>query len=415
MFHFYVFKFTVYAKLIFYTCFYNSIKGNSYIAFVDTDLLKMTKIIIAPDKFKGSLTGLQFCDAIERGIRKQVPDVEIEKLPLADGGDGTVEVLQYYLDGEMISLNVGNPLGRNVNASYLYSKVKKTAFIEMAEASGIRLLSNEEANPLETSTYGTGELIKDALDKGAEHIILGIGGSATNDAGMGMARALGYRFFNKDKQVLLGVGKDLQELENIDVSEVHPKIKEVKFEVACDVDNPLYGPKGAAYVYSPQKGATPEMVRQLDNGLIIFNELVKSQFQLDLQNIKGAGAAGGLGAGCILFLGAKLNSGIELIKKEADFDQKIKGADWIITGEGKLDSQTFSGKVIKGVLDSMENQKLALFCALVNLSEKEREKLKVDYISETSVYAKNLYDSMLNAGKYLEMAAEEFAQKHLLK
>lgn len=371
----------------------------------------MTKIIIAPDKFKGSLTGLQFCDAIERGIRKHVPDVEMEKLPLADGGDGTVEVLKYYLDGEMISLNVSDPLGRAVKASYLFSEVKKTAFIEMAEASGIRLLNDKEANPLKTSTYGTGELIKDALEKGVEHIILGIGGSATNDAGMGMARALGYRFFDKDNKELLGIGKDLQKIENIDVSGVHPKIKEVNFELACDVDNPLYGPNGAAYVYSPQKGASSKMVIELDNGLIVFNEVVKSQFQLDLQNIKGAGAAGGLGAGCILFLGAHLNSGIELIKKEAGFDQKIKNADWIITGEGKLDSQTFSGKVIRGVLDSLEGQKLALFCALVDLSEEEKNDMQVDYVSETSVYAKDLQDSMQNAGKYLEMAAEEFASK----
>ena len=373
----------------------------------------MTKIIIAPDKFKGSLTGLEFCTAIENGIRKHAPNIEIEKLPLADGGDGTVEVLQYYLDGEMMSLEVNDPLGRKVNASYLYSQSKKTAFIEMAEASGIRLLSDKEANPLKTSTYGTGELIRDALDKGVEHIILGIGGSATNDAGMGMARALGYRFYNKDNKELLGVGKDLQEIETIDISGAHPQIKNVNFEVACDVDNPLHGPNGAAYIYSPQKGATPKIVMQLDNGLIIFNEVVKSQFQMDLQNIKGAGAAGGLGAGCILFLGAKLNSGIELIKKEADFNSKVKGADWIITGEGKLDSQTFSGKVIRGVLDSIEDQKLALFCGLVDLSEEERNGIQIDFISETSAYAKDLEDSIQNAGIYLEKAAEEFAKTNL--
>jgi glycerate kinase len=375
----------------------------------------MTKIIIAPDKFKGSLTGFQFCEAIEKGIRKHQPDVEIEKVPLADGGDGTLEVLNYYLDGEMISLIVSDPLGRRINASYLYSKAKKTAFIEMAEASGIRLLADKEANPLNTSTYGTGELIKDALNKGVEHIILGIGGSATNDAGMGMARALGYRFFNKDKRELLGIGKDLQEIETIDISGVHAEIKNVKFEVACDVDNPLYGPNGAAYIYSPQKGATPKMVMELDNGLIIFNEVVKSQFQLDLQNIKGAGAAGGLGAGCILFLGAKLNSGIELIKNEADFDNKIKDADWIITGEGKLDSQTFSGKVIRGVLDSLKNQKLALFCGLIDLSADERDSLKVDYISEILPLAKDMNDSIKNAGEYLTKAAEEFGEKLIVQ
>jgi glycerate kinase len=370
----------------------------------------MTKIIIAPDKFKGSLTGLEFCAAVERGIRKHVSDVEIENLPLADGGDGTVEILQYYLKGEMISLEVDDPLRRKVNAFYLYSAVKKTAFIEMAEASGIRLLTGHEANPILTNTYGTGELIKDALEKGVEHIILGIGGSATNDAGMGMARALGYRFFNKEDKELKGIGEDLQDLYRIDHTGVHPNISKVSFKVACDVDNPLYGPNGAACIYAPQKGASPEMVKSLDHGLFNFNEVVKSQFQIDLQNIKGAGAAGGLGAGCILFLDASLHSGIDLIKKEADFDQKIKNADWIITGEGKLDTQTFSGKVIKGVQQSLTNQQLALFCGVIDLTDEESKKIKVDYMAETSSYAKDLEDSIQNARKYLEMVAEEFAK-----
>lgn len=399
--------------LYFIPCFTIQLKVIHILPFDDKDLSKMIKIVIAPDKFKGSLTGFEFCDAIEHGIKKHVPDAEIEKLPLADGGDGTVEVLKYYLDGQIISLEVNDPLGRKVKATYLYSKAKKTAFIEMAEASGICLLTKKEANPLKTSTYGTGQLIENALNKGVEHIILGIGGSATNDAGIGMARALGYRFFDKDKKELLGIGENLQKIENIDISDVHPQIRNVKFEVACDVDNPLYGLNGAAYVYSPQKGATPKMVTELDNGLMVFNEVVKSQFQLDLQNIKGAGAAGGLGAGCILFLGAKLNSGIELIKKVADFDKKIKNADWVITGEGKLDAQTFSGKVIRGVLDSIENQKLALFCGVIDLSEEERKNVKVDYISETSVYAKNIDDSIRNAGKYLEKATEEYARINL--
>lgn len=371
----------------------------------------MTKIIIAPDKFKGSLTGLEFCEAVERGIRKHVSDVEIENLPLADGGDGTVEVLQYYLEGEMIALKVSDPLGREVNASYLYSAEKKTAFIEMAEASGIRLLADYEVNPLLTSTYGTGELIKDALDKGVEYIILGIGGSATNDAGMGMAKALGYRFFNKKGKELKGIGNDLRDLYRIDGTGVHPNVSKVSFKVACDVDNPLYGINGAAYIYAPQKSASPEMVKSLDDGLFNFSEVVKSQFQIDLQNIKGAGAAGGLGAGCILFLGARLHSGIDLIKREADFDQKIKNADWVITGEGKLDAQTFSGKVIQGVLQSLTNQQLALFCGVIDLIDEERKKLKVDYMAETSSYAKDLEDSIQNAGKYLEMVAEEFAKE----
>ncbi|RUT78270.1 glycerate kinase [Ancylomarina longa] len=372
------------------------------------------KIIIAPDKFKGSLTGMEFCSAIEEGIKKHIDDVVMVKLPLADGGDGTVEVLKYYLDGEMISLEVNDPLHRKVNASYLYSASKKTAFIEMSAASGIRLLKEEEANPMLTSTYGTGELIADALKRGATHIILGIGGSATNDAGMGMARALGYRFFDSNRKELEGKGEDMIRLDFIDTSAVHYALKKVKFEVACDVDNPLYGINGAAHIYSPQKGASPDMVAQLDNGLIRFNKVVNDQFAMDLQHIKGAGAAGGLGAGCILFLNAQLNSGIELIKKVADFDNKIMDADWIITGEGKLDSQTLSGKVIRGVLDALSGQKLALFCGLVDLSEEELKAIPTDYLAQISSSAKDVKDSMQNARIYLQMAAEEFASSGLL-
>eukprot|EP01029_Cantina_marsupialis_P023303 TRINITY_DN578546_c0_g2_i2.p1 TRINITY_DN578546_c0_g2~~TRINITY_DN578546_c0_g2_i2.p1 ORF type:complete len:374 (+),score=60.19 TRINITY_DN578546_c0_g2_i2:270-1391(+) len=373
----------------------------------------MKKLILAPDKFKGSLTGMEFCDAIERGIRKHTSDIEIVKLPLADGGDGTIEVLNYYLNGEMISLEVHDPLHRKIQASYLYSESKKTAFIEMAEASGIRLLKNDEANPLQASTYGTGELIKDAIERGVEHIILGIGGSATNDAGMGMARALGYRFFDCDEKELKGIGADLNQLAFIDDSEVHENLPKVKVEVACDVDNPLYGPNGAAYVYSRQKGATDEMIIELDGGLINFCELVNRQFKRNLQTIKGAGAAGGLGAGCILFLNAKLNSGIDLIKNEANFDQKIKGADWVITGEGKLDDQTFSGKVIRGVLDSITKEKLAVFCGVVDLSDARRKEISIDHISEIATYATDVEDSIANAGIYLEKSAEEFANSYL--
>ncbi|PCH66580.1 MAG: glycerate kinase [Bacteroidales bacterium] len=373
----------------------------------------MKKIILAPDKFKGSLTGMEFCDAIERGIRKHTSDIEIIKLPLADGGDGTIEVLNFYLEGEMISVEVHDPLHRKINASYLYSEGKKTAYIEMAEASGIRLLKSDEVNPMLTNTYGTGELIKDALDRGVEHIILGIGGSATNDAGLGMARALGYTFFNQDKEELKGVGEDLMLLSSIDKSAVHPRLNKVKFEVACDVDNPLYGENGAAHIYSPQKGATPEMVLELDAGLQNFNEVLKKQFEVDLQEISGAGAAGGLGAGCILFLNAELSSGIDLIKKEAGFDTHIKGADWIITGEGKLDEQTFSGKVIRGVLDSITDQKLAVFCGLIDLNEARLKEMNIDYISEIAEYATSRNDSIKNAGIYLEIASEEFAITYL--
>ncbi|NPD46263.1 glycerate kinase [Lentimicrobium sp. S6] len=371
----------------------------------------MYKIIIAPDKFKGALSGLQFCDIVEEALKKHLDSVEIKKLPLADGGDGTVEVLEYYMGGERVEVEVHDPLARMIKASYLYSPKKRMAFIEMADASGIRLLKNEELNPLKTSTFGTGELIKHAIEKGAQHIILGIGGSATNDAGMGMARALGYRFYDLNHEELLGKGEDLNRLMHIDTTSVSPTLKDIKFHVACDVDNPLFGENGAAHIYAPQKGAHAPMVATLDGGLQNFSNIINNQFNFDLQNIAGAGAAGGLGAGTVLFLDAELKSGIALIKEIAHFDEQIKGADWMISGEGRLDEQTFSGKVIKGVMDSKTNQKLAVFCGFSELDEQDLAKYGVDYLAEVKAYAKNIDDSIKNSSNYLARVAEEFALK----
>lgn len=370
----------------------------------------MYKIIIAPDKFKGALSGLQFCDIVEEAIKKHIAPVEIKKLPLADGGDGTVEVLEYYMGGERVVVEVHDPLLRTIQASYLFSEEKKMAFIEMADASGIRLLGQEELNPLKTSTYGTGELIKHAIGKGAQHVILGIGGSATNDAGMGMARALGYRFYDLNQKELLGKGEDLNRLVHIDATSVSLILKTIKFHIACDVDNPLFGENGAAHIYAPQKGANKETVALLDSGLQNFSSIVKNQFGFDLQRLAGAGAAGGLGAGTVLFLDAELKSGIQLIKEVANFDEQIEGFDWIISGEGRFDEQTFSGKVIKGVMDSKTNQKLAIFCGFSELSDQDLAKHGVDYLAEVKTYAKNIDDSIKNSAKYLARAAEAFAK-----
>lgn len=371
----------------------------------------MVKIIIAPDKFKGSLTGLEFCEAVEQGIRQNCEEVEILKFPLADGGDGTVEVLNYYLGGERITIRVHDPLMRPMDANYLYSDDKKMAFIEMAEASGIRLLKQAELNPLQTSTFGTGELVRDAIKRGARHIILGIGGSSTNDAGMGMARALGFRFLDESGKSLNGCGKDLNQLKSIESSEVIEGLTEIKFEIACDVDNPLFGPNGAAYIYAPQKGADYQMVQELDNGLQNFDEVINTQFGLKLQGIEGAGAAGGLGAGCILFLKAELKSGTSLIMDVADFKENVKNADWIITGEGKFDEQTFSGKVIKGVIDSITNQKLAVFCGTSELDKSRLHEHGVDYLVEMMTIAKDFEDSLANSALYLKEAAGDFAKQ----
>jgi glycerate kinase len=376
-------------------------------------LFEKMKIIIAPDKFKGSLTGLEFCDAVELGISQHCQNAEIVKLPLADGGDGTVEVLNHYLGGENVTVRVHDPLMRPMDANYLYSATKKMAFIEMAEASGIRLLQQNELNPQNTSTFGTGELIKNAIEKGAKHIILGIGGSSTNDAGMGMALALGFRFFDESGEQLEGYGKDLNKLKSIDSLNVLEELANVKFEIACDVDNPLFGKNGAAYIYSPQKGANLQMVEELDNGLKNFNSVVDTQFGVNLQNIKGAGAAGGLGAGCVLFLKAELKSGTSLIMDVANFEQNVKDADWIITGEGKFDEQTFSGKVIKGVIEARTNQKLAIFCGVSELDKSSLANHGVNYLAEMMSEAKDFNDSIENAGFYLKRAATEFAKQVL--
>ncbi|MBT8236756.1 MAG: glycerate kinase, partial [Bacteroidia bacterium] len=312
----------------------------------------MNKFVIAPDKFKGSLTGLEFCEAVETGLRKVYTEVEIINSPLADGGDGTIEVVRYYLNADTVEVSVTDPLFRPIQASYLYSPSSGTAYIEMAEASGLKVLQDHERNCMQTTTLGTGQLIADAIDKGAKEIILGIGGSATNDAGMGMATALGFQFLDEHGNTLSPVGANLIHVASIDTSGVIPELKDMQFKVACDVTNPFYGPTGAAHIYARQKGAKDAEIVELDKGLKSFAEVLKEQFKIDVQQISGAGAAGGMGGAACIFLNAELASGIELVKDLANFDSIIKGADWIITGEGKLDDQTLSGKAIQGVLDT---------------------------------------------------------------
>ena len=245
------------------------------------------KIVLAPDKYKGSITGLQFCDIIEPVLRKHL-DAEIIRLPLADGGDGTIEVIDYYLSGDMIKVKVKDPLFRPIEAAYLFSKRTKVAFIEMAEASGLKLLLPEDQNCMNTTTYGTGELIAHAMGQGAEHIILGIGGSATNDCGMGMASALGYQFLDHDGQQIQPIGRHLSKVKSIDVTSVNTALKSVKFQIACDVKNPLYGPNGAAYIYAKQKGANAEAIAHLDKGLEHISKVIDEQLNLKTQNIVGA-------------------------------------------------------------------------------------------------------------------------------
>ncbi|MGB5555920.1 MAG: glycerate kinase [Flavobacteriaceae bacterium] len=370
------------------------------------------KFVLAPDKFKGSLTGFEICDAIENGLRKVFSDAEILKMPLADGGDGTIEVVKHYLNAETIKLTVNNPLFHPVEASYLFSKDTKIAYIEMAEASGLKLLKVHERNCKSATSLGTGELIADALEKGAKEIILGIGGSATNDAAMGMAVALGFVFLDENNKPLLPVGSSLNHVRKISTSGVDPRLKNVRVKVACDVTNPFYGKEGAAFVYAEQKGATKEEISMLDEGLRNFAKIIKEQYFIDVQHMPGAGAAGGMGAGTMIFLNATLTSGIDLIKEMVNFDAQIKNADWILTGEGKLDGQTLSGKTINGVLTSAKHQgiKVAAFCGAIDLSEANAKELGISYIEAISKDMPDLETAIKHSFKNLEDAAEVFAK-----
>nr|WP_321227252.1 glycerate kinase [uncultured Psychroserpens sp.] len=371
------------------------------------------KIVLAPDKFKNSLTGMEFCDVVEAGIKTIRTDVEIVKLPLADGGDGTIDVVNYYLKGKVISVEVNNPFFKPVLASYLYSKISKTAFIEMAEASGVKLLKKEEFDCINATTYGTGEMIADAIIKGVKTIILGIGGSATNDCGIGMANALGYKFLDADDKEVKPIGKNLSKIVTIDDSKVNPKLKDVNFNIACDVSNPLYGKVGAAYIYAQQKGATDEDVKYLDKGLKDFSKVLYKTFQVNPQSINGAGAAGGMGIASKLFLNGQLQPGIELIKKLANFDSKIENSDWVITGEGSLDQQTFSGKTIKGVVASAKEKqiKVAALCGKSDLSETATKNFGIDYVDTVMNYSKSMEDAMQNSIHYVKEMAKKFANE----
>ncbi|GLU42945.1 glycerate kinase [Allomuricauda sp. NBRC 101325] len=370
------------------------------------------KFILAPDKYKGSLTGREFCVIVARGIQKVIPNAEIVSRPLADGGDGTIDVVKDYLNASVVSTKVKDPFFREITVPYLLSADQQTAFIEMSEASGYKLLHKWEMNCMHTTTFGTGEMIVDALEKGAKHIVLGIGGSATNDGGMGMAAALGFEFLDKEGQVLEPVGKHLSQVFTINADQVHPKLKEVKIEVACDVTNPFYGNQGAAHVYGPQKGASVEEVAILDQGLKHFARVLHSTFNIDVQQIQGAGAAGGLGGGAVVFLNAELVSGVDLVMEMAQFEQVLKGADWVITGEGQLDGQTLSGKTINGVIKAANQNQVpvAAFCGSVDVNLDQMESLGLDYAVSILNQIGNLDDAKANTVQNLELAAYNFAR-----
>ena len=333
------------------------------------------KIVIASDSFKGSLASIEVARSVEMGILDVFPSCDVVKVAVADGGEGTMDALCQSLGGRFIRIPVQDPIGRTIFASYVILEDGNTAVLEMSSASGLTLLTTAERNPMLTSTYGTGQLIDDAIGRGCRRFLVGIGGSATNDAGMGMLTALGYRFLDAEGNELPGAGPSLSKVCGIDCSGVSQAVRDSEFIVACDVDSPLYGPDGAAYVFAPQKGADPDMVKALDDGLRHYADVVASytgkipmhggpsctgetSIMKDAASMPGAGAAGGLGYAFVAFFGARLQRGVDMVLDAVGFDSIIEGADLVITGEGRIDAQTLTGKTPYGVLQRASRQNI---------------------------------------------------------
>lgn len=307
------------------------------------------KVIVAIDSFKGSLSSLEAGEAAKKGILKAIPEADVVVRPLADGGEGTVEALTIGMNGKLITVNVTGPLGEKVDCVYGILEKSKTAIIEMSGAAGITLVPKADRNPLNTTTYGVGEVIKDAISKGCRHFIVGIGGSATNDGGIGMLQALGYGMLDKDgNQVPFGV-RGLKEIERITDDQVIPELKECTFRVACDVTNPLCGEFGCSAVFGPQKGADPTMIIQMDKWIGNYAKLTSEKYEKADAKYPGTGAAGGLGFAFLSYTNAVLESGIKIILEETKLEDYVKDADIVVTGEGRLDGQTVFGKAPIGV------------------------------------------------------------------
>ncbi|MHC4533661.1 MAG: glycerate kinase [Planctomycetota bacterium] len=369
------------------------------------------KVVIATDSFKGTLKAYEACEIITKAITEISPDTQLVIKPMADGGEGTARAMIKATNGRWIEQTVMGPLGdMQVEAGFAWFD-DKTALVEMASASGLELLSSEQMNPLKTTTYGTGELIKAALEYGACKILLAVGGSATVDGGLGAAMALGWKFFDsQDNPIPLG-GAVLESITKI----VKPEnLNFVPVEVLCDCDNPLCGEEGAAKVYGPQKGATEEMVEQLEKGLAHLAEIVSEQLGRDI-NVPGAGAAGGLAGGAIAFMNADVVSGIETIMAHSNLLAELESADWIITGEGSFDSQSLYGKVVSGILKTalQSRTRVAVLAGQVNILKQEYEKIGIAAAISCRDEKMSLDYALENSHELLYSAAQRFAKQYL--
>ena len=365
------------------------------------------RIVVAPDSFKGSVSALGVAQAISRGILQVFPEAAVTQVPIADGGEGTVEALVAATGGTLRHTEVRGPLGVPVMAHWGVAGDGATAFIEMASASGLPLVPTEQRDPRRASTYGTGQLMKAALDAGLRRLVVGIGGSATNDGGTGMARALGVRFLDAQGLDVPEGGGALARLARIDASGLDPRLAEASLLVACDVDNPLCGPRGASAVYGPQKGATPAMVAELDAALEVYAKVATSATGRSVATAPGAGAAGGLGAGLLFFTPAALRPGVEIVLETTGFEALVAGADLVITGEGRTDTQTAMGKAPVGVAAVARRHGVPVLCLSGGLGEGAEAVLAhgIDALAAIVPQPMALEDCMAQGADLLEAAA----------
>tara|TARA_B110000438_G_scaffold101946_1_gene100848 strand:+ start:7900 stop:9036 length:1137 start_codon:yes stop_codon:yes gene_type:complete len=357
--------------------------------------MKINKILISPQEYKESLTGIEVAKAMKEGILEVNKNIEIELAPVADGGDGTLQTMVDVTNGEIISKKVKNPIDDIINSEWGKLGDNKTAVIEMAKASGLALLKDEQKSALNTSTFGTGQLFKDALDSGIKNFIVGIGGSATNDGGAGFISALGAKLLDKNDSEVKPCGANLSKISKIDLSNFDKRVSDITVNVACDVNNPMCGEHGASAIFGPQKGASNSDIKILDANLLHWSKIIKSQFNKDILNVPGSGAAGGLGGGLMAFVNAKLSSGADIILNSLDYDKKLIGVDLVIVGEGQTDKSTQFNKSPVAVAQRAKKLGIPVICISGSLGE--------GYLDSSS-QGINAYFSIVNKPMSLDIA-----------